>query len=106
MATQHLEQSRRSPHSYHTCGQSRGGGFRTSDSRRRSNSFGRVAVAHVQGLPKGGGVLGLLGILNTRLGPVPPLQGEARLRLGDRSTKLRVGGHCAPYLSWREVRHG
>ena len=67
MATQHLEQSRRWPHSYLTCGQSRGGGVGTSDSRRRSRYLGRVAVAYVQGSPKGGGALGLLEVPNTRL---------------------------------------
>lgn len=63
------------PHIKTICGQSRRGGIRTSNSRRRSNMlFGRVAVTHVQGSPKGGGALGLLRVLNTRLGSVPPLK--------------------------------
>ena len=61
-----------SPHTVGTCGQSRGGGLVTSDSRRRSISFGRVAVTYVQGSPKGGGALGLLEVTSTRLTPVPP----------------------------------
>ncbi len=61
-----------SPHTARTCGQSRGGRVGTSQSRRRSISFGRVAVTYVQGSPKGGGALGLLGVPNTRLMPVPP----------------------------------
>lgn len=59
-------------HSGGTCGKSRGGGFRTSNSGRRSRFLGRVAVTHVQGPPKGGGALGPLRVLNTRLSPVPP----------------------------------
>ncbi len=66
-----------SPHTERTCGQSRGGGLVTSDSRRRSISFGRVAVTHVQGPPKGGGALGLLEVTSTRLTPVPPTTKEA-----------------------------
>jgi hypothetical protein len=69
-----------SPHTEFTCGQSRGGGVRTSNSRRRSRFLGRVAVAHVQGSPKGGGALGLLRVLNTRLRPVPSPNEEAPLR--------------------------
>src|SRR5687768_9536533 len=67
------------PHTVLTCGLSRKGGLETSNSRRRSNLFGRVAVTHVQGSPKGGGALGLLGVSNTRLSPVPPLNQEARM---------------------------
>lgn len=72
MAKQRLEQSRRSPHSYRTCGQSRGGGLVTSHCERRSRSLGRVVVAYVQGSPKGGDALGSLRVTSTRLGPVPP----------------------------------
>lgn len=68
---QALDQSPSPPHSLPTCGKLRGGGVVTSDSRRRSISFGRVAVTHVQGSPKGGGALGLLEVTNTRLSPVP-----------------------------------
>ena len=67
-----LEQSLLSPHTNATCGQSRRGGFVTSNSVRRSRFLGRVAVAYVQGPPKGGGALGTLGVTNTRLRPVPP----------------------------------
>lgn len=56
------------PHKVVTCGQSRGGGLTTSNSTRRSSYLGRVAVTYVQGLPKGGGALGVLGVVNTRLG--------------------------------------
>ena len=74
-ALQKLDQKRVLPHSNNICGQSRSGGFRTSNSRRRSNIiFGRVAVTHVQGSPKGGGALGLLRVLNTRLSLVPPFK--------------------------------
>lgn len=59
-------------HTEATRGQSRGRGFATSNSRRRSRSLGRVAVTHVQGSPKGGGALGLLRVANTRLWSVPP----------------------------------
>ena len=74
-----------SPHTYGTCGQSRRGGLVTSDSRRRSINFGRVAVTYVQGPPKGGGALGLLGVTSTRLAPVTPTKKEA---LMGRKTKL------------------
>jgi hypothetical protein len=59
-------------HTSSTCGQSRRGGVGTSNGGRRSNVFGRVAVTHVQGSPKGGGALGPPGVPNTRLAPVPP----------------------------------
>jgi hypothetical protein len=61
-----------SNHSSCTRGMSRGGGVGTSDCIRRSKLFGRVAVTHVQGSPKGGGALGMLGVPNARLSPVPP----------------------------------
>jgi hypothetical protein len=61
-----------SNHSSCTRGMSRGGGVVTSDCIRRSKLFGRVAVTHVQGSPKGGGALGMLGVTNARLSPVPP----------------------------------
>lgn len=73
MAHHRLEQSQSSPHSYPTSGQSRWGGVRTSNSRRRSRFLGRVVVAYVQGSPKGGDALGLLRVLNTRLRSVPPM---------------------------------
>lgn len=69
---QALDRNAPSPHIGLTCGQSRGGGVVTSDSRRRSRFLGRVAVTHVQGPPKGVGALGLLEVTNTRLAPVPP----------------------------------
>jgi len=59
-------------HTSNTCGQSRKRGLVTSHGERRSNIFGRVAVAHVQGSPKGGGALGSLRVTSTRLAPVPP----------------------------------
>lgn len=71
MTDQPLAVATRAKHKQCTCGQSRNGGVGTSDSRRRSNVFGRVAVTHVQGSPKGGGALGLLRVPNTRLAPVP-----------------------------------
>jgi len=69
------------PHNFTTRGQSRGGGVGTSESRRRSNVFGRVAVTYVQGTPKGGGALGLLGVPNTRLASVPPNVMEVGTRM-------------------------
>lgn len=59
-------------HTRSTCGLSRRGGVVTSYSRRRSRFLGRVVVAHVQGSPKGGDALGLLGVTNTRLRSGPP----------------------------------
>ena len=67
-------------HSTNSCGQSRGRGLVTSDSERRSNAFGRVAVTHVQGSPKGGGALGSLEVTSTRLASVPPYRMEAGMR--------------------------
>lgn len=64
-------------HSTITCGQSRGGGVGTSNCTRRSIYFGRVAVAYVQGSPKGGGALCVRRVPNTRLCPVPPINKEA-----------------------------
>lgn len=61
-----------SPHRSTTCGQSRKGGLVTSHRERRSSFLGRVAVAYVQGSPKGGGALGSLEVTSTRLAPVPP----------------------------------
>lgn len=71
---QALEQSLLSPHTDFTCGQSRRGGVETSNSVRRSRFLGRVAVAYVQGSPKGGGALGTLRVSTTRLWPVPPFK--------------------------------
>ena len=67
-------------HTTNSCGTSRSRGLETSNSRRRSNVFGRVAVTHVQGSPKGGGALGLLRVSNTRLAPVPPDRLGAQMR--------------------------
>lgn len=58
-------------HSFNTNGQSRWGGLVTSHGERRSMLFDRVAVAYVQGSPKGGGALGSLGVTSTRFRPVP-----------------------------------
>lgn len=69
---QALDRNARQHHSNRTCGQSRGGGVRTSKRTRRSRFLGRVAVTHVQGSPKGGGALCVRRVLNTRLAPVPP----------------------------------
>ena len=43
----------------------------TSNRTRRSKLFGRVVVAYVQGLPKGGGALCVRRVSNTRLSLVP-----------------------------------
>lgn len=67
MSNHRLELCRRCQHSCRTRGQSRGGGLVPSNSERRSKQFGRVAVAYVQGPPKGGGALGSLKGTNTRL---------------------------------------
>lgn len=96
-ATPELAQSALPPHITTSCGQSRSGGFTTSNSRRRSSFLGRVAVAYVQGSPKGGGALGLLRVVNTRLRPVPPDQMGVQMRIAgplaenhkDSSTKCR-----------------
>ena len=65
-------------HTDDSCGQSRSRGFATSVAHAPVETcFGRVAVTHVQGSPKGGGALGLLRVLNTRLALVPPRTGEA-----------------------------
>ena len=64
-------------HTDEICGHSRRRGFVTSEGVRRSKCFGRVAVTHVQGSPKGGGALGTLGVTNTRLRSVPPLKSGA-----------------------------
>lgn len=74
-------------HSTITCGQSRGGGVRTSIRERRSRFLGRVAVAHVQGSPKGGGALGSLEVLTTRLWSVPPSNGGKVMR---RTARLSI----------------
>ena len=70
---QALADRSRPQHNQLTCGMSCGRGVVTSNGVRRSKQFGRVAVTHVQGSPKGGGALGTLGVTNTRLVPVPPL---------------------------------
>lgn len=84
-----LELCRFAQHSKGTCGQSRGGGVVTSDSIRRSRSLGRVAVTHVQGPPKGGGALGMLGVTNTRLRSVPPQLGVSMAHILGRERGLR-----------------
>lgn len=71
---QTLDPNALTPHTKTTCGQSRRGGFRTSNSRRRSRILGRVAVTMSKAMPKSGGALGLLRVLNTRLCPVPPFE--------------------------------
>ena len=71
---QPLDLSALPPHSTVTCGKFRKGGVGTSHCTRRSNFFGRVAVAYVQGSPKGGGALCVRRVPNTRLAPVPPSQ--------------------------------
>jgi hypothetical protein len=78
-------------HSDNTCGKSRGGGVGTSNSTRRSKQFGRVAVTHVQGPPKGGGALSVLMVPNTRLSLVPPMSGEC-IGLSDRGIIIGNGG--------------
>lgn len=83
-----LEQSQPSPHTSGTSGQSRWGGVETSNHRRRSSSLGRVAVTMSKALPKGGSALCLCRVSNTRLRPVPPSHGEARLQLGTRQSYL------------------
>lgn len=77
-ATPELAQTAQAQHINHTCGQSRGGGFTTSNRTRRSSLLGRVAVAYVQGSPKGGGALCVRRVVNTRLCPVPPSDKGAR----------------------------
>lgn len=46
---QALDRQPSTQHTRSTCGQSRGGGLRTSSCRRWSRFLGRVAVVHVQG---------------------------------------------------------
>ena len=75
---QALDHSATSNHTGITCGQSRRGGFTTSNRTRRSSLLGRVAVAYVQGSPKGGGALCVRRVVNTRLCPVPPSDKGAR----------------------------
>ena len=79
-AQQALDQSPLSPHTNLSCGQSRSGGFTTSNRTRRSRFLGRVAVAYVQGSPKGGGALCVRRVVNTRLRPVPPFEMEVTMR--------------------------
>jgi len=74
-------------HTSSTCGQSRKGGLITSKRTRRSNVFGRVAVTHVQGSPKGGGALCVRRVINTRLAPVPP-SGEVPMSEADTFTGI------------------
>lgn len=80
MDHQGLAQRLSSPHTKTTSGQFRWGGIRTSNRTRRSSLLGRVAVAYVQGSPKGGGALCVRRVLNTRLRPVPPRNREALMR--------------------------
>lgn len=79
-ATQALDQTANPPHTNITCGQSRRRGFTTSNRTRRSSLLGRVAVAYVQGSPKGGGALCVRRVVNTRLWSVPPINREAIVR--------------------------
>ena len=90
-----LDQALHSPHSLATRGQSRGRGLVTSGSERRSRFLGRVAVAYVQGSPKGGGALGSLMVTSTRLRPVPPFDREARVSWGQRNTSTDHRLHVA-----------
>lgn len=80
LSQQALDQSASSNHNNSTNGQFRWGGFVTSYCVRRSRLLGRVAVAYVQGSPKGGGALGTLGVTNTRLRPVPPFEMGVSMR--------------------------
>ncbi len=89
---QALEQNLQSPHIEISCGQSRSGGFATSNRTRRSRLLGRVAVAHVQGAaPKGGGALCVRRVANTRLRPVPPVEMEVSVQ---RKTKPLITALC------------
>lgn len=76
---QGLDREGQPTHRKVTSGQSRWGGVRTSNRTRRSRFLGRVAVAHVQGSPKGGGALCVRRVLNTRLRPVPQHSMGARV---------------------------
>lgn len=101
MVRQRLDQSRPTPHSWPTSGQSHWGGLVTSHCERRSSFLGRVVVAHVQGSPKGGDALGSLGVTSTRLCPVPPFYGEAGLYRGHFSiANLPVLLLLEPLLHW------
>lgn len=89
---QALDRNAPSPHIGLTCGQSRGGGVRTSKRTRRSRFLGRVAVTHVQGSPKGGGALCVRRVLNTRLAPVPPsCWGASMTTTGSRHIAINTG---------------
>ncbi len=83
-----LAQSPISPHTSSSFGMSRSRGFTTSNRTRRSSLLGRVAVAYVQGSPKGGGALCVRRVVNTRLTPVPPDQ---------MGVLMRIAGSLAEY---------
>lgn len=85
---QGLDQPALPPHRRSTCGQSHGGGLITSCRTHRSRFLGRVAVAYVQGSPKGGGALCVRRVISTRLRPVPPLNREARVRWGQQTLSV------------------
>jgi len=94
-----LEQDGISPHSSLTCGQSRGGGVETSNRTRRSRFLGRVAVAYVQGSPKGGGALCVRRVSNTRLCSAPPERREAQLSYARSSQNPQFGIMTCRHLS-------
>ena len=87
----------RAKHTTATCGQSRSGGLVTSHGERRSKHFGRVAVAYVQGSPKGGGALGSLGVTSTRLTPVPPDQMGVLMRIAGSLAENHKGSSQAAW---------
>ena len=76
---QGLDREGQPTHRKATSGQSRWGGVGTSCRAHRSRFLGRVAVAHVQGSPKGGGALCVRRVPNTRLRLVPPHSMGARV---------------------------
>ena len=93
-------------HNFTIRGQSRGGGLVTSNGVRRSNVFGRVAVTHVQGPPKGGGALGAPRVTSTRLASVPPSNMEVGTRMtgnSEQSSGLSVVTRMRAQRSLRDV---
>ena len=83
------------PHTPTTRGLSRGGGLITSRRAGRSKQFGRVAVTHVQGSPKGGGALHACGVINARLCRRLQPKGVSANRPGwpsQHSCQLAIGG--------------
>lgn len=81
-------------HTQDSCGQSRSRGVGTSAAHAPVETcFGRVAVTHVQGSPKGGGALCVRRVPNTRLAPVPPHEREVLMR---RDARLIL---CAMFMT-------